>query len=202
MAEISPNPSQSQRKPTRMFQLHPVKSLEDYFRYRELAYGNIVGKIKEAGQTVNNYDVRPASPADDFASITTNNYQPDWSLLSSVITVTDGKIGGTGNTVLSGSMPTNRFLLLYGTSIQTQGTAPEVAWVYKSGANVKNIFQLDELFGFEHPRALAELMPAWGSDDAITHNVVAVSAAAVWDVPYSYWGEVTGTTITASNTRA
>ena len=98
MAElgISQNPAQSQRRPTRYFVLHPIRSLEEFFRYRELAYGNIVGKIREDGKTSAAFDVRPVSPADDFSgsTFTTNNFAGDWSIAASAITVVDGKIVG------------------------------------------------------------------------------------------------------------
>lgn len=203
-AVVNQNPSQSQNRPTRLFVIHPLRGLEDYFRYRELAYGNIVGKLREFGMTPASFDVRPASPADDFSgsTFTTNAFAGDWSIAAASITVTDGKLLGSGNSILAGTMPVNRFMVHYGVTVETQGTPPETAWVFKSGSNIKQIYQLQDILGFEHPRAVSELMPAWGSSDPITELLIAVSAQPVTDVLSTLWAEPQGTVVTASNTRA
>ncbi len=201
MASINPTPTVPQKTPTRLFLLKPldiVTGLGTFEQYREMAYGLVVGRILQFGQLPASYDVRPANPSDDFATLT-SSYGSDWSITAADVTVTDGKLGGAGNTILSGTMPTNRFFTVYGTQIQTPGTPVEVGWLFKSGNNVKTAWVLTDLWGYPNPRAVTGQMPLYGSNDPMTHTLIADAAQPVIDVHYTLWGEPSGTTITASN---
>jgi hypothetical protein len=183
----------------------PVKSVEELMNVRDLAYANIVGKMVEKGQMPSSYDVRPVSPYDDLTAnttFTTQQFAPDWSILANVITDATGALTGTGNTILAGAMPQDRFLINYGLAIETPGSPAEVMWSFKGGANTKCVYFLQDLMGYEHPRAVTSIMPCWGPTDPLTWLVYAVAARPVQDVHYTFWGEPTGTTITASNLRA
>ena len=205
MVAVSAAPFQSQRTASRLFVLNPVKSVEEMMRQRDLAFANVATKMVEKGQIPAAYDVRPVSPYDDFSgnsTFTTVNYAPDWSVTAAHITDTSGSIAAAGNTLVTGTMPQDRFLLVYGVSVETPATPSEVALMFKAGANLKNIFLLQELLGYEHPRATSSIQPAWGPSDSLTIASANVAANPTDDVLYTFWGEPTGNTITASNLRA
>jgi hypothetical protein len=204
MVNTSPLVSQSQAAPTRYFVLIPLRDVGDFVYYRELAYGNLVSRIVGKGGIPADYDVRPFLPADDgaqFQGSVTNNYAADWSILASAVTTTNGLFSG-GNTILTGQMPQDRFLILYGTEVQTPGTPPEIAWKFLTGSNIKTGWMLQDLLGWEYPRCGTLQQPNWGPSELITHSVVSVASAAIVDVHYSLWAEPQGTTITASSLRA
>jgi len=201
MATINPTPTVGQKTPTRFFVLRPLDpyaGTAQFEQYREMAYGLVVGRILQFGQIPATYDVRPANPSDDFSGFT-SAYNSDWSIPSGSIGTTDGKLSGAGNIVLTGSMPTNRFITIYGTEIQTPSTPVEIGWLFKSGNNVKTAWVLTDLFGYMNPRGVTAQMPLWGSNDPMSHVLIADAAQPVIDVHLSLWGEPTGTTITASN---
>jgi|GEM_PF-5887181 len=201
----SPLTSQSQASPTRYFVLNPLRDVGDFVYYRELAYGNLVSKITGKGGIPADYDVRPFLPGDDqstFQGSPTTNYAPDWSILAANVTVTNGQFDGAGNPILTGQMPQDRFLILFGTEVQTPGTPPEIAWKFTTGSNIKTGWMLQDVLGWEYPRCATLQMPTWGPSELIGQYLIAVAQAAVVDVHYSLWAEPQGTTITASSVRA
>lgn len=205
MPTINANPMATQQTPTRLFLMDPVKSVEEFRTARAGAYNVLVGLIVQKGQTPAAYDVRSINPADDFSSTNfgTINYGADWSVAGTVIgSNTSGSVLSGLTTVLSGTMPQDRFMDFYGTSLETPGTPPEIAWVFKSGSNVKTIWFLQDLLGYEHPRAVSRQVPAYGPSDSVTQQLAAVSASLVVDAHLTLWAEPTGTTITASNLTA
>lgn len=205
MATISPAQMQSQGLPTRLFVLDPVKNIAEYQVARDAAYGLIMGRITGKGGLPGDYDVRPISPGDDLTSAnfaTSSNYNGDWSIGSASITETTGSFLTGGNTILSGTMPQDRYMVFYGSEIQTPGSPPEIGWVFKSGANVKAWWAFQELLGFDHPRAIARLAPVSGPSEPVAQLCISVAALAVQDAHLTLWAEPIGTSITAANLRA
>ena len=203
----SPLTSQSQASPTRYFVLIPLRDVGDFVYFRELGYGNLVSKITGKGGIPADYDVRPFLPGDDQSTFQGTNpatyYAPDWSITAAKAGVdTSGTFDGAGNPILTGQMPQDRFLILYGTEVQTPGTPPEIAWKFTTGSNIKTGWMLQDILGWEYPRCSTLQQPIWGPSELIGHYLITVAAAPVVDVHYTLWAEPQGTTITASSVRA
>ena len=206
MTQVSVGPIVSQGTPSRYFVMDPIKSVDEFRNLRDAALGLLVGKIQEVGGLPANYDVRPISPLDDFglfqATSTANGYAADWSILASTVALGStlgASLAGTGAAIINGTMPQNRFMTLYGTELQTQGTPPEVMWKFASAANVKSIWFVQDLLGFDYPRASTRQVPVWGPSEIEQHYLYAVASQPVTDVHLSLWAEPVGTTITAAN---
>jgi hypothetical protein len=203
MANTSLGPFNSQQSPARFFVMDPIKSIEDYERLRDGAFGILAGKMTEKGQIPQAYDVRPISPLDDLMSISTgSSFAADWSIASSALSNVTASLSSAGNTIVSGTMPQDRFMVIYGTEIETPGTAPEVYWKWSAGANTKSIWFLQDLFGFEYPRAVTRQVPTWGPSEPVTAICYVVAQQPVVDAHLTLWSEPNGTTITASTLRA
>jgi hypothetical protein len=211
MAQIAVSPINAQLTPARFFVMDPIKSIDAYMQIRDAALGLVIGKIQEKGSLPANYDVRPITPVDDFGLFTGtspyNGYAMDWSISTGA---SSGQIGGTiytslsgaGNTIVYGTMPSDRYTAFYGTEIQTPGTPAEVYWKFTSGANIKSIWFLQDLLGFDYPRASTRQVPVWGSQEPCTHVLYTAAQQTVVDAHLTLWAEPVGTTITASNLRA
>jgi len=199
---------QNQLTPTRFFGLKVVYTLDQFYEARDAAYGMTVGKILQVGGTTTNYDIRPVSPLDDFTLLqgsATNNYAGDWTIAASAITDTAGSLGTAGNTILNGTMPQNRWLTMYGSELLTNPPGPEIAWKLKSGANVKTIWLVQDIWGWQditRPKFTTTLLPSWNPSELINHTLYAAGSRIVYDVHWTLWAEPTGYTITASNLTA
>lgn len=203
-----PGPSQSQYAPTRYFVLDPIPPFDPslYIQARDTAYFVLAQKVVDMGQLAANYDVRPLNPYDDFALLqgtVVDHFSDDWSI-SSAYTGTDvtGAFSGTGNQILSGQFPQNRAAVFWGIAIETPGTPVEVWWKFFSGANVKQIFMLQELLSFENPRAVTRQAPTYGASDLINLVLGVVANQPVVDVFLTLWAEPTATTITSGALQA
>jgi len=203
MASVTVGPFQAQNSPARYFVMDPIKGIDDFRNYRDGALGLLAGKIREKGSTPATYDVRPVSPGDDLISIqAASSYAGDWSVASGAIGSTGSSLAGAGNTIVTGTMPQDRYTVFYGTEIETPATPPEIMWKFSAGANVKSVWFLQELLGFEFPRAVTRQAPVWGPSETFTHVLYAVAAQPVVDAHLTLWAEPTGITITASTLRA
>jgi hypothetical protein len=198
----------SQQAPTRFFGLQVVSSLGDFYSARDVAYGMIVANIQSLGGLPANYDVRPVSPLDDFGLFqgsTTNNYAGDWTIAAAAIADTAGSLSTNGNTILNGQMPQNRWLTMYGSELLTNPPAPEIAWKFKSGMNIKSVWLVQDIWGWQdvtRPKFTTPTIPSWNPSDLISHVLYATGSRTVYDVQWTLWAEPTGTTITASNLTA
>jgi hypothetical protein len=203
MTSVSVGPIVSQGTPSRYFVMDPIKSVDEFRNLRDAALGLLVGKIQEVGGLPANYDVRPVSPLDDFnlfqSTAVASAYAADWSIVAASLTNVTASLSSAGNAIVNGTMPQNRFLTLYGTELQTQGTPPEVMWKFASQANVKSIWFVQDLLGFDYPRASTRQVPVWGPSEISQHYVYVVASQPVTDVHLSLWAEPVGTTITAAN---
>ena len=103
---------------------------------------------------------------------------------------------------LSGQFPQNRAAVFWGIAIETPGTPVEVWWKFFSGANVKQIFMLQELLSFENPRAVTRQAPTYGASDLINLVLGVVANQPVVDVFLTLWAEPTATTITSGALQA
>ncbi|HTT74208.1 MAG TPA: hypothetical protein VMG99_08750 [Thermoplasmata archaeon] len=204
----SPGPSQQQFAPTRYFVLDPIPPFDPslYIQARDTAYLLLAQKVVDMGQIPSAYDVRPINPYDDFALLqgtVVDYFNDDWSI-GSAHTGTDntGSFSGTGNQILSGQFPQNRAAVFWGIAIETPGTPYEVWWKFYSGANVKQIFMLQELLSFQNPRAVSRQVPTYGASDLINLVLGNVGSGTVVDVFLTLWAEPTATTITAGALQA
>jgi hypothetical protein len=208
MTQVSSSTYSSQRAPTRTFGTIVIKTVDDFYTYRDAAYALTVNSIQQWGQTPAAYDVRPISPVDDFGLFTplsTLSYSGDWSIASGALPNTGGALNATGNLILNGTMPQQRWMVLYGTELLTNTPAPEVMWKFSSGSNVKSIWFVQDLFGWasiERPKLASNQIPVWGPANPCTHTLYVTGQRAVYDVHLTQWAEPTGYTITASNVTA
>jgi hypothetical protein len=209
----STNPYSSQNTPARFYGLIIIKDLQDFYAYRDSAYGLIVQSITNKGKQPAGYDIRPVSPIDDFNTVSNvpggvNNYNGDWSISSAVITDTGASFSGVGNTALAGQMPQSRWLTIFGTELLSAAPGAEVAWRFKNGANTKALWMIQDLWGWNSsgsagfPKAAAQIIPVWNPSEPVYHIVYATAARTIYDVHYSLWAEPTGTTITGNLVRA
>jgi len=203
MPAVESGPFNSQNAPARFFVMDPIKSIDDYQRLRDGALGILTQKLREKGQISQSYDVRPVSPLDDLISVSTgSSFAADWSIASAALSNTTASLSSAGNTILAGTMPQDRFMVIYGTEIQTPGTAPEVYWKFTAGANTKSIWFLQDLFGFEFPRAVTRQVPTWGPSEPCNAICYVVNQQPVVDAHLTLWAEPASTTITATTLRA
>jgi hypothetical protein len=198
----SSGPNQQQFTPTRFFVLDPIPPFDPslYIQARDVAYLLLAQKVVDMGQIPAAYDVRPINPNDDFGLLqgtVVNYFEDDWSIASSHVTDTSGDFSGTGNQILGGQFPQNRAAVFWGVAIETPGTPFEVWWKFFSGANVKQIFLLQELLSFQNPRAVTRQVPTYGASDLISMVLGAVGAGTIVDAFLTLWAEPTATTITA-----
>ncbi len=201
---ISPGLIQSQGTPARIFVLDPIKSIAEFQAARDAAFGLLIGRVQGKGSLPANYDYRPISPADDLTTAnyaTSANWNPDWSIGSASLSATTGSILSSENTILSGVQPQDRYMVFYGTDVETPGTPVEVGWVFKSGSNIKAVWLLQDILGFEHPRAIARLQPVYGPSDSVAITAAVAAQAPITDVHFTLWAEPLGTTVTAANLR-
>jgi hypothetical protein len=204
----SVNKSVSQQAPTRFFGLQVVYTIDDFYQARDTAYGMMVANIDAMGGNTANYDVRPVSPIDDFGLLQgspTNNYAGDWSISSGSISDTAGSLGTAGNPILKGTMPQNRWLTMYGTQLLSNPPGPEIAWKFLSGANIKTIWLLQDIWGWQdvtRPKCISTTIPSWNPSDLIAHTLYATGSRIVYDVHWTLWAEPVGYTISAANLTA
>ena len=204
----SPGPNQPLFLPTRLFVLDPIPPYDPslYIQGRDQGYGILAQKIDDMGQIPAAYDVRPINPVDDFGLLqgtVTNYFADDWSVAAAHISDTTGSIAsGTGSTILNGQFPQNRAAVFWGIAIETPSTPVEVAWKFGSGANIKQVWLLQELLSFQNPRAVSRQMPVYGASDLISMILAAVAAQPIVDAFLTLWAEPQGTTITASGITA
>ncbi len=203
MADITATPFANQQSPARFFVMDHIKSIDAYQALRDGALGLIIAKMRIKGQTPAAYDVRPISPLDDLISVSSgSSFAGDWSIASSALSNTTASLSSAGNTIVSGSMPQDRFMVFYGTELQTPATAPEVYWKWTAGANVKSVWFLQDLFGFDLPRGSTRQAPVWGPSDNMSAVCYVVAQQPVVDAHLTLWAEPFGITITATALQA
>ncbi len=201
---VSTGPQVNQRTPSRFFGLTAIKTFDQFYQYRDSAYALVVQSIMDRKKSPAAFDTRPVTPIDDFTGKlpgVTNNYFGDWSIAAATITDTGGSLAGTGNTILTGTMPNDYWLCVWGTELLTATPAPEVMWSFKSGQNSKAIWFLHDLFGWEaaneRPKAVSTTMPVWGPSAPVSHIVYCTGSRIVYDVHLTIWAEPSGQTVTS-----